>query len=174
MANSSNNKLISSITSSPLITGVALIIIGILFCALQSGFVSILLTIVGVVLIILGALALVGRKWILGLIEIAVGIIIIACGWTIVDITLLILGIACIAYAIYQMIVIFPSLKGSKPSEIVIALLNPIFTLALGVILVVAKWKMVNAIFIVIGVVAIVAGLLMIARSVFGNEKSKN
>ncbi len=174
MANSTNNKIMSALNSSPLITGVALIIIGILFCALQSGFVSILLTIVGVVLIILGALALVGRKWTLGLIEVAVGIIIIACGWTIVDVTLLILGIAFIAYAIYQMIIIIPSLKGSKPSEIVISLLNPIFTLALGIILVVAKWKMVNAIFIVIGAVAIVAGLLMIARSVFGSEKKQN
>ena len=66
MANSNSNNL-STITSSPLISGIALIILGILFCALRSGFVSILLTIVGVVLIILGALALVGKNWAMGL-----------------------------------------------------------------------------------------------------------
>ncbi len=173
MANTTNNNL-SSVLNSPLIMGIALIIIGVLFCALQAGFVSILLTVVGVVLIILGALALVGRNWALGLIEIAIGVIIIACGWTIVDITLLILGIVFIAYAIYQIIISVPLLKNKKPSQIAIALLNPIFTLALGIILVVAKWQMIDVIFIVIGALAIVAGIMMIVRSFAAPEKSSN
>ena len=171
MANSNNNNL-SVLTASPLVSGIALIILGILFCALRSGFVSILLTIVGVVLIILGALALVGKNWAMGIIEVAVGIIIIACGWTIVDITLLILGIAFIAYAVYQLILAVPKFKGKDAKEIILALLNPLFLLLLGVILVVAKWQMIDTIFIVIGVVAIVAGLIMIARSLFGSKKA--
>ncbi|MCI8733156.1 MAG: hypothetical protein HFE29_02330 [Clostridia bacterium] len=171
MANSNSNNL-STITSSPLISGIALIILGILFCALRSGFVSILLTIVGVVLIILGALALVGKNWAMGLIEVSVGIIIIACGWTIVDVTLLILGIAFIAYAIYQLILAIPKFKGKKPAEILLAILNPLILMILGIILVVAKWQMIDAIFIVIGVVAIVAGAIMIMRDLFSNKQA--
>lgn len=170
MANKVANNL-SVLTTSPLISGVALIILGILFCALRAGFVSILLTIAGVVLIILGALALVGRNWTLGIIEVAVGIVIIACGWTIVDITLLILGIAFIAYSVYQMIITIPLIKGKPAKDIVLSLLNPILLLILGIILVVAKWQMIDAIFIVIGVVSIVAGIIMIMKNFFGNEQ---
>ena len=155
---------------SPLAVGISLIILGILFCALRAGFVSILLTIVGVVLIVLGALSLVGKNWTLGIIEVAVGIVIIACGWTIVDITLLILGIAFIAYAAYQMIVTIPLVKNKGAKAIVTALLNPIFMLILGIILVVAKWQMIDAIFITVGVVAIVAGILMIIKSLTVNN----
>lgn len=172
MANSKMNNL-TALTASPLISGIALIILGILFCALRSGFVSILLTIVGVVLIILGALALIGRSYAMGIIEIAVGIVIIACGWTIVDITLLILGIAFIAYAIYQMIVTIPRLKGKKAGEIALALLNPAILLVLGIILFAAKWQMIDAIFIVIGVIAILAGIIMIIRSIFGADSKE-
>ncbi|MDE6302425.1 MAG: hypothetical protein K2M36_02425 [Clostridia bacterium] len=168
----SNSNNLQDLMKSPLISGIALIVIGILFCALRAGFVSIILTIAGVVLIILGALALVGKNWTLGLIEVAVGVIIIACGWTIVDITLLILGIVFIAYAIYQMITTIPLIKNKKPIEIIIALLNPLFVIALGVILVVAKWKMIDAVFIVIGVLAIIAGAMMITRSVLLPDKS--
>ena len=168
----SNSNNLQELMKSPLISGIALIVIGILFCALRAGFVSIILTIAGVVLIILGALALVGKNWTLGLIEVAVGVIIIACGWTIVDITLLILGIVFIAYAIYQMITTIPLIKNKKPTEILIALLNPLFVIALGVILVVAKWKMIDAVFIVIGVLAIIAGAMMITRSVLLPNKS--
>ena len=165
--NDFKDKNLATIMTSSLTTGIAMIILGILFCALRAEFISILLTIVGVVLIILGALALVGKNWTLGIIEIAVGIIIIACGWTIVDITLLILGIAIIAYAVYQMIVTIPLVKRKGAKEIVLALLNPAFMLILGVILVVAKWKMIDAIFIAIGALALVAGTIMIVRSLF-------
>lgn len=170
MANTSNKSL-QELMNSPMIMGIALIVIGILFCALRAGFVSIVLTVVGVVLIILGALALLGKSWSLGIIEVAVGVIIIACGWTIVDITLLILGIVFIAYAIYQIITMLPFLKKQSPKEIAVSLLNPIFTLALGAILVVAKWKMIDAIFIVIGVLAIIAGAMMILRNFIAGKK---
>ena len=42
----------------------------------------------------------------------------------------------------------------------------------LGIILVVAKWQMIDAIFIVIGVVAIVAGAIMIMRDLFSNKQA--
>lgn len=172
MANTSNNNYLSAVTSSPIVSGIALIILGILFCALRSGFVSILLTIAGVVLIILGALALISRNFKIGLIEIAIGIIVIACGWTIVDVTLLILGIAFFAYAVYQTVVTAPKLKGKKPAEAMLALLNPIMLAVLGIILIVAKWKMIDAIFIVIGVMAILSGLIMILRDLFTDKKA--
>lgn len=152
--------------------GIALIVIGILFCALRAGFVSILLTIVGVVLIILGVLGLLGKNWIPAAIELAVGVVIIICGWMIVDITLLLLGIAFIAYSIYQIVTTIPKLKHASAAEIVTSLLYPLFMLAIGVILVVAKWQMIDVIFIVIGVIAIVTGAVVIVKDVFSKKSS--
>ena len=161
------NKLINS----PLTMGIALIVIGILFCALRSGFVSILMTIAGVFLIVFGVLNLVGRRYTNAAIQIAVGAVIIICGWTIVDFTLLILGIILLAYAIYQMFTSIPLLKKSKPIEIIMTLLYPVLMLAVGVILIVAKWQMIDAIFIVIGAIAIASGILAIAKNLFGSKK---
>lgn len=169
----SENGLSKLLKSNPA-AGIALIVLGILFCALRADFVSILLTIVGVVLLILGILDLLGRKWTLGAVELAVGAVIIICGWTIVDITLLMLGAAFIAYAIYQVFTSIPLLKRSKPSDIVMSLLYPLLMLVLGVILVVAKWQMIDAIFIVIGAIAIVTGVIVMTRNLFGAKRTEH
>jgi len=170
MCNSENS--LSKILNSPLTVGIALIVIGILFCALRAGFISILLTIVGVVLIILGILNLVGRNWTMGGIELAVGAVIIICGWLIVDITLLLLGIVFIAYSIYQIATTAPKLKRAKFGDIIMSLLYPLLMLTIGIILVVAKWQMIDVIFIIIGEISIVTGIIIIAKNIVDTNKA--
>ena len=60
--------------------GIAMIVVGILFCILRSSFVSAMLTVAGVMLAIVGAINLIGKKWVEGGIEIALGIVVITCG----------------------------------------------------------------------------------------------
>lgn len=141
---------------------ISLLIIGALFCALRSGFVSVLLTVVGALLIVVGVVAIVQKEYALGAVEIAVGIVIIACGWTIVDITLLILGIVFVIYAIYNVIANIPALKRLKGADLALKILYPVVIFVFGVILIVARWYMIDAVFIVIGVLSILAGLSML------------
>lgn len=161
------DKAVSKLTkNSQLFTAIALILIGILFCAFRTGLLNVLLTIVGAVLIALGIYELFRKDYVKGAVEIAVGIVIIVCGWVILDIALLLLGLAFIAYAIYAIVTGIPDIKAANGFNKVLAILNPIIVLIIGILLVVAKWELGDAICIVIGVIAIAEGALMLVKSV--------
>lgn len=159
------SKKVGNLTVSQIVLAVALILIGVLFCALRTTMLNVLLTLVGVVLIALGIYDLVRKKYVKGALEIAAGIVIIICGWTIVEITLLILGIVFIAYAVYSIIESAPKIKSSKGVNKVLAILNPILLLVFGILLVVSYWALGDVICIIIGVVAIVDGISLLIRT---------
>lgn len=158
-------NLSEKIKTNQLIGAILLIVIGVLFCALRAQFVSALLTVVGVVLIILGILDLIAKNWVVGAIELAVGIIIIACGWTIVDITLLILGIVLVVYAVYAFASNVSGLKTASAYDKVMIILSPVVLLVIGILLIVARWEMVDAVFIVLGVIAILEGIALLVSA---------
>ncbi len=145
--------------------GVALIAAGVLLCALRSSFASAILTVAGVPATMAGVLNLVCKKWIVGGIEIALGVIVITCGWTVVDVALLVLGIVLCVYAIYFLITQISMFKRSNKKDKVFILLNPITTLIVGILLIVAKWYMIDAVFIVLGVVTILEGIVLMFTS---------
>jgi uncharacterized membrane protein HdeD (DUF308 family) len=159
------NKKIGNVTVSRIVLAVALIIIGVLFCALRASMLSILLTLVGVVLIALGIYDIVRKKYVKGAIEAAAGLVIIVCGWTIVEITLLILGIVFIAYAVYSIIESAPKIKESKGANKILTILNPILLLVFGILLVVSYWALGDVICIIIGIIAIVDGISLLIRT---------
>ena len=145
-----------SINNQAVINAIALIVLGILFCIFRADMINVLLTIVGVVLIALGIYDIVKKLYVNAAIEIILGIAVIVCGWTILDIALLVLGIGLVLYSIYQIIMVAKSFKKKGW----LALVKPIITLIIGIFLIVAKWVLVDWIFIVIGVVFIINGLL--------------
>lgn len=146
-----------SINNQAVINAIALVVLGILFCVFRAGMINVLLTIVGVVLIALGVYDIFVRKnYVSAAIEIILGIAVIVCGWTILDIALLVLGIGLSIYAIYEIIMIAKNFKKKGW----ISLIKPIITLVVGIFLIVAKWVLVDWIFIVIGVILIINGIL--------------
>lgn len=145
-----------SINNQAVINAIALIVLGILFCIFRADMINVLLTIVGVVLIALGIYDIVKKLYVNAAIEIILGIAVIVCGWTILDIALLVLGIGLVLYSIYQIIMVAKSFKKKGW----LALVKPIITLIIGIFLIVAKWVLVDWIFIVIGVVFIINSLL--------------
>lgn len=151
-----------TLTNNQLFSAIALIVIGILFCCFRSGMLNVLFTIVGAVLIVLGAYDLFRKNWVMGAIELAFGIVIIVCGWTVLEITLLVLGIIFIIYGIYNLIVTAGKIKNFKNANAWLALVKPLLLIIFGILLVVAKWVIADWIFIVIGVIAIIDGVLAI------------
>lgn len=148
-----------------IVYGVASIAIGVLFCALRSSFVSAMLTVVGVLAAMAGTLNLVCKKWVVGGIEIALGAVVITCGWTIADIALLVLGIVLCVYAIYALITQISMFNRANTKDKVFILLNPIVMFVVGVLFIVAKWYMVDAVFITLGAVAILDGIALMFKS---------
>lgn len=149
-----------SLNNQALINAIALIVMGILFCIFRAGMIKVLLTIVGVVLIALGIYDIVKKLYVNAAIEIILGIAVIVCGWTILDIALLVLGIGLTLYAIYQIIMVAKNFKKAGW----LALIKPIITLIVGIFLIIAKWVLVDWIFIVIGVVLIINGVMSLIK----------
>ena len=143
-----------------IINAIALIVLGILFCIFRAGMINALLTIVGVVLIGLGVYDIVKKNYIPAVIEIILGIAVIVCGWTILDIALLVLGIGLVIYSVYQIVMIAKDFKKKGW----MALIKPIITLIIGVFLIVAKWLLVDWVFIVIGVIFIINGIMALLQ----------
>ncbi len=164
MADNSTNVM-QKTNNSQIAMSLAVIVIGILFCAFRTQLLSVLFTVVGAVMILLGVYYMMRRQFMMGLIEVAVGAVIIALGWTVIDITLLLLGIAFTLFAIYQFVTLLPDFKSAKGFNKVLVVLNPIFLLTFGVILMVARWFMLDALFIAIGVIAIVDGVIMLLKA---------
>lgn len=145
--------------------GIAMIAVGILFCILRSSFVSAMLTVAGVMLAIVGAINLIGKKWVEGGIEITLGIVVITCGWTVVDIALLVLGIVLCAYAVYMLISQISTFKRANVKDKVFILLNPIILFIIGILFIVAKWYMVDAVFITLGTIAVLQGIALMFKA---------
>ena len=142
--------------------GVALIVTGILFAALQSGFVSVLMTVVGALLIAYGIVAFVNKNTVTGAISAVAGILVIVCGWLIVEVALIVAGAALIVYGVYAIIKTAPSLKSASVSRKVMALIRPALLVVLGVLLIAGGATVLDALFIVIGVIAIIAGIALV------------
>lgn len=145
-----------ALNNQAIINAIALIVLGILFCIFRAGMINVLLTIVGVVLIALGIYDIVKKLYVNAIIEIILGIAVIVCGWTILDIALLVLGIGLAIYAIYQIIMMAKKLNKKNWFMVI----KPIITLLVAIFLIVAKWVLVDWIFIVIGVIFIINGVL--------------
>lgn len=165
------NRNSMTIKNLNVVYGIGLIAAGILFCILRSSFLSAMLTVAGVLCVMLGIVNLVCRKWVLGGVEIAIGIVVIACGWTVADIALLVLGIVLCVYAIYMFATQISTFKRANAKDKVFILLNPIVTLIVGVMFIVAKWYMVDAVFIALGAVAIAEGIALLFKS---DERQKS
>jgi len=130
-------------------------IIGLLLVILQSGSLGILMTIVGALFIVLGVIDIVQNKDVKkGVIELVIGVAIIVCGWLIADIVLLVFGVLLIVKGVMDLI---PVVKSDFSSMI-----SPIVTIIIGVLLVVAKWALMDVLCIVAGVIFIINAVLIL------------
>lgn len=149
------------LNKSNVVAGIAMIVVGVIFCALRSGFVSALMSVIGALCVVYGVFDLVSKRWLAGGMKIAIGILIIIFGWTIVDVSLLVLGIIICAYAIYTLISHISMFKSANINNKVFILLNPLMQLIFGILLIVARWYMLDAVFIVLGVLSILYGIAL-------------
>lgn len=149
----STNKIINCIIYA---------VIGLLLLILKSSSLGILMTVVGAMFIIMGIVDVIKSKDIVkGIIELAIGIAIIVCGWIVADIVLLVFGIFLIVKGIMEFI------KNRKAGFS--ALLSPIVTIVIGILLVIAKWTLMDVMCIVAGVIFLINAVL----ALFGKKISK-
>ena len=138
-----------------LVTCALYAVIGVLLLILRGGSLEILMTVAGVFLIVLGIIDIVKNKNLVkGLIEALIGVAIILCGWLIADIVLLVFGIILIVKGGMDLY--------ATRKQGFMSMLPAIVVIAIGVLLVIAKWALLDVMCIIAGVVFIINAVLVL------------
>lgn len=154
MENKKNNNLIS---------GLIMIIIGILFLIFQGKILGVLFTILGVLLIAFGIIDIINNNPAVGLVKIIIGILIIVFGWTVIKICLYIVAVLLIIYGVLGLISLLRyKARGTSPLITILLYLSPILDIACGVLLFVNQIVAINYVFIFFGILLLIDGLILI------------
>jgi uncharacterized membrane protein HdeD (DUF308 family) len=131
------------------------IILGVLFCVFKAGVLDWLMTIAGILFIVFGVLDVIKGATTSGIINIAIGVVILVGGWFFLEVVLLVFGILL---AVKGTIALVNSLKAlnKRIFDVIFAAL----TIAVGIMLIVSKWALMDWFFIIMGVMFIIDGVL--------------
>ena len=145
----------ASISNNSILNCIIYAVIGILLIVLKAGSLGILMTAVGALLIIMGLMDIFGQKDLTkGIVELLLGAGIIVCGWLVADIVLLVLGVVLIVKGAMEL---FKNFKKGF-----VANLSSIVLLVIGILLVIAKWALMDVMCIVAGVIFIINAVLIL------------
>lgn len=145
------------------ISGLMMILLGILFLIFQGEILSIIFTIFGVLLILFGIFNIINGLIIPGIIQIVVGVLVIVFGWALIKVCLYIVAILLIIYGGYALYdLIRHKTHGVKPLITILLYLSPVLDILLGVLLFINQIGAINYIFIFFGILLIIDGLTLI------------
>ncbi len=142
----------SKAISKELINAILYIVVGALFCILQSRVLNWLLTAVGVLFIVQGVLSILKKDLKSGIISIAIGALLILGAWLFITVVLIIFGALLIVKGVLDLLTALKNKDNIMP--IVVAAL----TIVLGILVICSNWL--DWFFIVVGVLFIANGVL--------------
>ena len=136
-----------------LFNAILYIVVGVLFIVFKSQMLDWLMTAVGVMFIVMGIISLVRRDTISGLLAIIIGAVILLGGWLFVQIVLIVFGVLLTVRGI---LLLSATIKPFNLFGVLFAAL----TIFVGLMLIVAKWVVLDWYYIAVGVMFIVSGVL--------------
>lgn len=147
--------------------GIIAALLGVLLCVYRSGILDILFTLLGAVLIVWGIVDIVlplakkqsldDNTLLMAIAKILVGVLFIVGGWIFVDVLLYIAGAVLIAYGVYMII------TGARAHVMPTTYITPALLIAVGILIIVSP--LVDVLFIVAGVAAIIYGVWLIVSA---------
>ncbi len=132
------------------------VLVGILFIAFRGEALNWMLTVIGVLFLVDGVLALVRRDTIAAAVGLTIGLLVILGGWLFVQIILFIFGALLIAKGVLAL------LESFQNKTSIIPLLSACGTLVVGILLIVSGGKVLDWLFIIVGVLFILDGILSV------------
>ena len=157
-----NSQWKLQLTMNNVLTCLFYAVIGLLLVIMKGGSLNILMTIVGILFIGIGVIdAIQNQDLVKGIVEMVLGIAIIVFGWLIADIVLLVFGVLLIVKGVMELLNTYK--RG------VAAVLSPLATIVIGILLVVAKWALMDVMCIIAGVIF----LINAALALFGRKLKK-
>ena len=133
-------------TESSLLSALLYIVIGVLFCIFKDSIVNWILTVAGIVQVV-------NKQTQNGVINLLFGALIIVFGWLLLEVALVIFGVLLIISAVTDF-----AKSGKKGMD----LLRLAITIIIGVLLATNGFAAISWVFIVIGVIFIIEGILLL------------
>ena len=144
-----------SIKNNKNLTAILYILIGALLCVFRAGLLGWAMTAIGILLIVSAVLSFISLNVVGGVISSVLAVLVIVGGWLFIDILLLIVGIVMLINGVREIL----TLKGNKTALDYVRAALPIL---FGLLLIFSKWAMMDWMFIIIGVLVLVDGVLML------------
>ena len=151
------SKMASKRTKSNLMTALMYMIIGAMFCVFKSAVVDYILFVASVLFIVVGVLDLLRKNIVSGILNIAIGVVIYLVGKSFISLILVVLGAFILVRGIFDLIA---ALRYKKKN--IISILFAALTIFVGFVLMASQWLIVNWLFVAIGVLLIVDGLIAV------------
>ena len=155
-------KLKLDLSVNNLLTCAFYAVIGLMLVIMKAGSLDILMTVIGALFVILGVVDILNKKDLIkAIVEITIGVAIIVCGWVITEIVLLVFGIFLIIRGALDL--------WSKRNSNWEALISPIVCIVIGILLVIAKWALIDTMCIIAGIFFLINAVLVL----FGKNLAK-
>lgn len=145
-----------------LIYGTILIVLGVLLMIFKGSIIKILLSVAGLLLAGIGILDIIYKNYQFGIAKIVIGILLIVFGNVLIEVCLVALGVLLIIYAISLIVKNINYLKSLSTVNKLKQLLLPVALIIIGILFIVSRWKLINVIFIIIGVLVTALGIYYI------------
>jgi uncharacterized membrane protein HdeD (DUF308 family) len=137
------------------LTAIGYAIIGVLLIILRGGSLDILMTVIGALLIIMGLVDVFkGNEKLKGIVMVLAGTAIILCGWLATEIVLLVFGVVLVLKGGMELI------KNFRNG--LMAILAPIMTVIIGILLIIAKWTMLDMLCLIAGIIFLLSAILVL------------
>lgn len=157
--------------SSKISSAVIAIAIGIMFIVLKSNVISITMTIIGAAVIIMSLVDFANKETRDGVIKCVIGAAVLVLGWLLVEIAIYLISGLFIIFGILQIISAIRMNEFCNSVQKVFMIIKPVATLAAGFCLFFNKNSTVDAIFIVIGVLLLIVGMLTLVDPIKKEDK---
>ncbi len=144
-----------TIQTDNLFNSILYIGIGLLIAIFGMKLLDIAMTVVGVVLIVIGVLKVLKKNYIEGAIMAAIGILVIVGAWFFIEVIMIVFGVALIIKGVMDLI-------KSIQTKNTWALVSAIITAVVGILLAVNGAGVLNWLFIIIGAILIIDGVLLL------------
>ena len=161
-------------SNDKLIEGALTILLGILFLILQGQVITVAMTVLGVVLIVMAVLDLLDHQPFPAIVKAVFGVVVLVFGWAITTAALYILAAVLLIWGIYELYAkLRVHLKGNTVGLTVMLYIAPILNILLGLLLLFNQGGTVAWVFIVVGVLLIVDGVMLLCGALSKKSKKK-
>ena len=142
-----------------IVAAILTMVIGVLLIVMKDNFIGILMTVAGVCLIVLGVVDIFARAIPPAVVKLVSALLIIICGWALVEAVLYIVAAALLIIGI---LLLYDKLKNKPTCSTLIAKILeyvlPSVMIAIGILLLFCQSVAVNFIFILSGILTLIAG----------------